>query len=69
KQLVRGKKIQQIRPTFERVEELSRLQKQQSLEETANRQQEEALQEQTEQCQTVGAKFDQQRPEWLEKKK
>ncbi|MGO3780090.1 MAG: AAA family ATPase [Enterococcus viikkiensis] len=69
KQLVRGKKIQQIRPTFERVEELSRLQKQQSLEETANRQQEKALQEQTEQCQTVGAKFDQQRPEWLEKEK
>ncbi|MGM0173343.1 AAA family ATPase [Enterococcus sp. DIV0800] len=69
KQLAREKKIQQIRPTFERVQELIKLQEQQSLEETANQQQEKALQQQIEQCQKEGAEFDQQRPEWLEKEK
>ncbi|WP_313630458.1 SMC family ATPase [Enterococcus devriesei] len=69
KQLAREKKIQQIRPTFERVQELIKLQEQQSLEETANQQQEKALQQQIEQCQKEGAEFDQRRPEWLEKEK
>lgn len=69
KQQAREKKIQQIRPTFERVQELIKLQEQQSLEETANQQQEKALQQQIEQCQKEGAEFDQRRPEWLEKEK
>lgn len=69
KQLAREKKIQQIRPTFERVQELIKLQEQQSLEETTNQQQEKVLQQQIEQCQKEGAEFDQRRPEWLEKEK
>ncbi|MGL9727713.1 AAA family ATPase [Enterococcus sp. DIV0756] len=68
-QLVRGKELEKVRPTYDRVQELKRQQLQQTQEAHENQQREEELEQQYTACQKQTSTFEQQRPEWQAQEK
>lgn len=68
-QLVRGKELEKVRPTYDRMQELKRQQLQQTQEAHENQQREEELEQQYTACQKQTIAFEQQRPEWQAQEK
>lgn len=68
-QLVRGKELEKVRPTYDRMQELKRQQLQQTQEDHENQQRAEELEQQYTACQKQTIAFEQQRPEWQAQEK
>lgn len=66
-QLVRGRELEKIRPTYDRIQELVKQQIQQTDEATENQQREAELEQQYSECQKQTTDFEQQSAEWQTK--
>ena len=67
KQLVHGRELEKIRPTYDRIQELVKQQIQQTDEATENRQRAAELEQQYSECQKQTTDFEQQSAEWQTK--
>ena len=67
--LVQAQKIEKLRPTYERVQELELLQKKQNQEADENQQQAEALETRYAEYQRITADFENSKSEWAAKEK
>ena len=66
-QLVRGRELEKIRPTYDRIQELVKQQIQQTDEVTENQQRAAELEQQSSECQKQTTDFEQQSAEWQTK--
>lgn len=69
KQLVHGRELEKIRPTYDRIQELVKQQIQQTDEATENQQRAAELEQQYSECQKQTTDFEQQSAEWQTKEK